>query len=119
MLLQQLQESGFTLTNVHDSEPSYYNPDTPEVKCLMQVYQGVTGEQQAKPFVMGGGTYARKLPYAVGLALVCRLMCHRLTCLLAMVKFGPDEVQSIPNLITALKIYIVALLELNELYPLG
>ncbi|MFB8374664.1 Sapep family Mn(2+)-dependent dipeptidase [Paenibacillus taichungensis] len=115
MLLQQLQESGFTLTNVHDSEPSYYNPDTPEVKCLMQVYQVVTGEQ-AEPFVMGGGTYARKLPNAVGFGPGLPTDVSSLDLPPGHGQIhGPDEVQSIPNLITALKIYIVALLELNEL----
>jgi succinyl-diaminopimelate desuccinylase len=113
--LQQLQESGFTVTNVHDSQPNYYNPDTPEVKCLMQVFQVVTGEQ-VKPFVMGGGTYARKLPHAVGYGpgLTTDLSSLDLPPGHGQIH-GPDEVQSIPNLITALKIYIVALLELNEL----
>ncbi|MFF2017073.1 Sapep family Mn(2+)-dependent dipeptidase [Paenibacillus sp. NPDC058177] len=119
VLLQQLQESGFTLTNIHDSEPSYYDPDTPEVKRLMEVYQAVTGEQ-GEPFVMGGGTYARKLPHAVGFGpgLPTDFSSLNLPPGHGQIH-GPDEVQSIPNLITALKIYIVALLELNELYEVG
>ncbi|MFF2885949.1 Sapep family Mn(2+)-dependent dipeptidase [Paenibacillus sp. NPDC057967] len=115
-MLQQLEGSGFTLSHVHISEPSYYNPDTPEVDRLMKVYRDVTGER-AEPFVMGGGTYARKLSHAVGFG-------PGLPADLSPLHFpeghghihGPDEVQSIPNLLTALKIYIKALLELNELY---
>jgi succinyl-diaminopimelate desuccinylase len=118
-LLQQLQGNGFTLTNIHDSEPSYYDPDTPEVKRLMGVYQAVTGEQ-GEPFVMGGGTYARKLPHAVGFGpgLPADVSSLDLPPGHGQIH-GPDEVQSIPNLITALKIYILALLELNELYQWG
>jgi len=65
---------------------------------------------------MGGGTYARKLPNAVGFGpgLPTDMSSLGLPPGHGQIH-GPDEVQSIPNLITALKIYIVALLELNEL----
>ncbi|REK75161.1 Sapep family Mn(2+)-dependent dipeptidase [Paenibacillus paeoniae] len=116
ILLKQLEKSGFTLSHVHVSEPNYYNPDTPEVGRLTNVYRDVTGEQ-AEPFVMGGGTYARKLSHAVGFGpgLPTDLSPLQLPQGHGHIH-GPDEVQSIPNLLTALKIYIKALLELNELY---
>ena len=37
---------------------------TPLAKALLDAYIGVTGETEAKPFVMQGGTYAKYLPEA-------------------------------------------------------
>ena len=44
--------------------PFYIEADTPAIKACIDTYNEVTGEN-ATPFTMGGGTYARHFPYAV------------------------------------------------------
>ena len=47
-----------------DKIPFLVNPESPAVSALMTAYNDVTG-QDAKPFVMKGGTYARLFSHAV------------------------------------------------------
>ncbi len=91
-------------------EPFWVDASHPAVETLLDVYREVTGEQ-AEPFSMGGGTYARNFPCAVS--------------------FGPepsdpddpdwigpmhgaDEGASLAQLRLALKIYILAIMRLQE-----
>ncbi len=49
------------------------------VTKLMKVYQARTGDIDSKPIKMGGGTYARHLPNAVGFGpegWICEANCH-------------------------------------------
>ena len=46
------------------AKPFYIEADTPAIKACIDTYNEVTGEN-ATPFTMGGGTYARHFPYAV------------------------------------------------------
>ncbi len=51
-----------------DSAPSYFPKEHPAVERLTGLYNALTGEK-AKSFVMGGGTYARRLPNAFAYGL--------------------------------------------------
>ncbi len=55
---------GATLVDVDAAEPFYIAADTPAIRACIDTYNEVTGEN-ATPFTMGGGTYARHFPYAV------------------------------------------------------
>ncbi|MDR0396449.1 MAG: Sapep family Mn(2+)-dependent dipeptidase [Oscillospiraceae bacterium] len=55
----------FALDNATDSKPAYYPRESPVVDALTAVYNDIAGKD-SKPFVMSGGTYARKIPRAVG-----------------------------------------------------
>ena len=73
--------------------------------------RAATGEN-AKPFTMGGGTYARHFPYAVSFGPE-----H---VDLPLPEFGgpmhgANEAAPIDKLLEALKIYIIALLRLEEI----
>lgn len=57
-------ENGFVYEDVSDSAGTYHAPDDPLVTTLTAIYNDITG-QDAKPYMMGGGTYARHLPNAV------------------------------------------------------
>ena len=46
------------------AEPFYIEADSPAIRACIDTYNEVTGEN-ATPFTMGGGTYARHFPYAV------------------------------------------------------
>ena len=53
---------------VEDSAPHYFPREEPVVDALMNVFKEITGLEK-EPYVMGGGTYARKLPNAIGFGL--------------------------------------------------
>jgi len=104
---------GFEGKVLSDSAPSYRSADTPEVNALLSAYVDVTGSP-AEAHVMGGGTYARNFPNAVAFgpgfpgtpnpAGAGKGGAHQ-----------PDECICIENMWKALKVYIAALLNLNEL----
>ena len=66
------RENGFEYDADPDSPGTFHAPDDPLITTLTAIYNDITG-QDAKPYMMGGGTYARHLPNAVafgpGLAL--------------------------------------------------
>ncbi len=61
-------------------KPGYSIPDDSEiVSKLLKVYKARTGDQDAKPKKIGGGTYSRELPNAVSFGpegYMCEASCH-------------------------------------------
>lgn len=57
------KERGFCLRTTRLSKANYFDPNCREVRLLTQVSNEVLGRSDT-PFVMSGGTYARKLPNA-------------------------------------------------------
>ena len=99
-----------TLENVNSRVPFYIDANSPAIQVLINTYNEVTGENQT-PFTMGGGTYARHFPYAVsfGPEHVDMEMPE-----FAGPMHGANEGANFDKLIEALKIYILALLRLEE-----
>ncbi|MCL1895607.1 MAG: Sapep family Mn(2+)-dependent dipeptidase [Clostridiales bacterium] len=101
-----LDKNGLGVVKVSGIAPLYYAPDEPFIKTLMEVYQGITGDTESHPIVIGGGTYARAIPHAVA--------------------FGPrfpgeeevmhqkDEYISLDSLMKAAHIYADAILRLTD-----
>lgn len=56
---------GFVLDQIRDSKPCFTDPESPVIKALLNSCNSHL-KMQLAPFVMGGGTYARKLKHAVG-----------------------------------------------------
>lgn len=54
-----VEEIGGTLENTLLMVPFLVKPDSPVIQALLHAYNEATGED-AKPFTMGGGTYARE-----------------------------------------------------------
>ncbi len=99
------------LQDTHAAEPFYIEADTPAIRACIDTYNEVTGEN-ATPFTMGGGTYARHFPYAVSFGPEHNDM--------VLPEFGgpmhgANEAAPIDKLLEALKIYILALLRLEEI----
>ncbi len=101
---------GFTVENVENSGPIYMDPDTPAVRIMNDIFNEVTGLHE-EPYVMSGGTYARKMHNAVA--------------------FGPEmpgeelpewvggahmknEAISIDSLVKAVEIYAQSLVKLQD-----
>lgn len=108
------EEAGFTAAEVKNDPPYYMDKNHPFVQILLEAWKestGLTGE----PFVMGGGTYARKIPNAVAFGpgqqrdfTIPGLPSGHGNCHCA------DEAESVENLKTAVKIYVEALVRLDE-----
>jgi predicted dipeptidase len=96
---------------VSDAKPFYVEADAPAIRACVDSYNEVTGEGK-KPFTIGGGTYARDFPFAVS--------------------FGPehddrkmpdfcgeihsvDEAAGEADFMEALKIYILAMIKLQDI----
>lgn len=94
-----------------DNKPFYIDAGSPAIQACIGAYNEVTGENK-KPFTIGGGTYARDFPFAVS--------------------FGPehddrpfpafaggihsaDEAANTDYFMEALKIYILALIKLQDI----
>lgn len=107
---------GFSADLIRDSKPNYYPKEHPVVQTLTDVFNQMTG-QHTEPFVMGGGTYARKLPraFAYGMGMPGEKNGH------PMLRPGhggghePDEALKLSSLMEAMKIYCVALIQIDGL----
>ena len=105
-------QGGFSLEEPDDSVGTYHAPDDPLVSTLTDIFNRVTG-QDTKPYMMGGGTYARKLPNAVafgpGMALEGLPVspykggAHQI-----------DEHTHLRYLTTATRVYLLSLLAIAE-----
>lgn len=60
-----LRGSGLHVVEWVSSPPLFFKPNHPLIKTLMAVYKEHTGDLEAKPITIGGGTYARTMPNAV------------------------------------------------------
>ncbi|MDR0818668.1 MAG: Sapep family Mn(2+)-dependent dipeptidase [Oscillospiraceae bacterium] len=102
---------GFTVEDIRVNRSRYTDPESAEVKLLADISRQMLGEHSDEPYIMGGGTHAKYFPNSV--------------------PFGPsqsnfetpygtahcaDEAQNIDELLTAIKVYVVALMKLDELY---
>ena len=99
------------LEQLHSRPPFYISADHPAIQALITTYNDVTGEGKG-PFTMGGGTYARHFPLAVSFGPE-----HTDLALpdFAGPMHGANEGAPFEKLLEALKIYILALLRLQEI----
>ena len=94
-----------------DAAPFYMSLDNPAVKACINAYNTVTGEN-AEPYTIGGGTYARDFPNAVSFGPEHP---ERPMPDFAGPIHGADEAACLAWFQEALKVYILALLELEKL----
>ena len=94
-----------------DHAPFYLTLDNPAIQACIESYNLVTGED-ARPFTIGGGTYARHFPNAAAFGPEHP---ERPAPDFAGPIHGIDEAARLSDLMEALKIYIVALLRLEAL----
>ena len=113
-ILAALKEASLGVAEVevsHDAPPFYMEATHPAVLACMDAYNEVTGEQ-AKPFTIGGGTYARKFPLAVSFGPEHR---ERPRPSFAGGLHSANEAFCEAEFFESLEIYIDALLRLEEL----
>ena len=109
--LEAASEGCATVEQATWRTPFYISADAAPIQALIETYNEVTGEN-AKPFTMGGGTYARHFPKAVSFGP------ERLDTVLPPFggpMHGANEAANIAQLMQALKIYILAILKLESI----
>ncbi len=94
-----------------EAPPFYMSLDKPEVQVCIRAYNDITGEN-AEPYTIGGGTYARDFPNAVSFGPEHP---ERPAPDFAGPIHGVDEAACKDWLLEALKVYILALLDLQKL----
>lgn len=103
-----------------DSAPNYFPKEHPAVDILTGIYNEITGENK-ESFVMGGGTYARKLPnaFAYGIGGMTESEEDK-AVKKRLFKPGhggahePDEALNVRMLLEAMKIYTMAVIALED-----
>lgn len=104
---------GWELLRCTFSEGYYIDPEGPQVKALLDTYKEITGDVSAKPYFMGGGTYARHLKNALPFGLSFKNRPEGLPAGHGK-EHQPDEAFKTEDLIKAIKIYILAAVELDR-----
>lgn len=116
-MAERAQEYGCSFWLERDSAPNYFPKEHPAVERLTALFNRETGLDQA-PYVMGGGTYARKLPQAFAYGPGGIPVPPAPEGLFPPGHGGahePDEGLCLEGLFKALKIYARALIELDSL----
>lgn len=108
-----LYAQGFEIKEVVNSDPLYVDRNEPFVRRLMDVYREVTGKDN-EPYIIDGGTYARKLKNAVGFGGGNGVRADFLPKGHGAVH-QPDEARSIQGILDAIKIYVLSVIELDQL----
>ena len=104
----------FEIRIVSNNDPMYIPEDDHYVQTLMNVYQEVTGNTDRKPYIIDGGTYARKLKNAVGYGGGNGVSATFLPAGHGRVH-QPDEARNIQGILEAIKIYVMSVIELDQL----
>ena len=108
---------GFKWKTDRDSAPSFFDPSHPAIGALTETYNELT-DRSLKPYTMGGGTYARKLPRAFGFGIgnMPKVKKEERSCLRPGHgnAHGADEVLDCERLSKALEIYVMGLLALKD-----
>ncbi len=107
------KEHGFDMTVIRYSSGYFLPLDDPRLSALLDAYKEVTGNFDAKPFVMGGGTYARYLKNAIPFGPGMRNKPKWLPAGHGG-SHQPDEAIGADDLMKAIKIYILAVLHADE-----
>lgn len=110
------ESCGFELKVTRFGKATFFNPDRPVVKRLTDCCNKVLETNDA-PFIMSGGTYARKLPNALAFGTGMRVP----KAPEGMFRPGhgsyhqPDESISLERVQKALEVYIHAILEIDDM----
>lgn len=112
-LKKKCADNGFKVEDLDNNKPTYMPLDNPVLQILNDTCNEVLGSD-LKPYVMGGGTYARKIPNAIGYGPGIR-ETNNPFCKGKGSGHQPDEVVMIKNLANAIKIYTLGILRIDKI----
>ncbi|MDR0831723.1 MAG: Sapep family Mn(2+)-dependent dipeptidase, partial [Bacillales bacterium] len=101
------KQAKHTFVVLSDSKPLYVDPNSPFINSLLKSYQDITNDFESKPQTIGGGTYARQTINSVAFGMN---LPHE-----EEVAHQANEYVDLDTLKTGLKIYILALIRLENL----
>lgn len=114
-IAETAKKAGFSFRVINKSGPRYDDPESPLVKLLLKTANEFL-HIDAKPYMMGGGTHARKLknaiPYGPGYPREARKEGEEPKFGVA---HGKDESVEIDRLLETIKIYVITLIRLDSL----
>ncbi len=93
------------IDGTHD--PLYYSPDSPLVESLTEAYHEVTGDVDAQPLVIGGGTYAKGINNTIAFGCAFQGVDYKI--------HNANEWCPIEDLTKQVEIYVAGILKLLEL----
>jgi dipeptidase, putative len=64
-IMPYIDKYGLGVVKEMNQDPIFFDPDSPLITTLMDVYKEHTGDKESQPLVIGGGTYARACPNIV------------------------------------------------------
>lgn len=105
-MMPELNRSDIGVVKQGQKDPIFTPEDSPLVQTLLRVYRKHTGDEESRPQVIGGGTYARAVPNAVAFGALfpgTKETMHQ-----------RDEHVEIDKLMAAAKIYAEAIYELTK-----
>lgn len=111
-LTQQVEKFGGTVDVTMILDTFLVDPEDPTIQTLMDAYVEVTGDTEHKPFTIGGGTYAREFTKGSSFGPEKTWIEYPDW---AGGMHGPNEAMAIDQLKEALKIYALALYNLEQL----
>ena len=103
---KEFSEGGIEVAVKNDMKPIYMDEKHILIQKLMKAYKKVTGDNQAKPLVISGGTYARAMDNAVAFGVNFpgeKDTAHQI-----------DEYIEIDNLLKCTEIFAEAIYELSK-----
>lgn len=102
-----------TIDITSNGKTHYFDKDHPAVGVLTDLYNNIF-EKNDKPYVTGGGTYARKFPNAVGFGVSVQGAPNPMP-----EHHGgahqPDEVANLEDLYRGIKVYVKAFMALDKM----
>ncbi|MEG1862703.1 MAG: Sapep family Mn(2+)-dependent dipeptidase [Oscillospiraceae bacterium] len=111
ILKARFEAVGGSVPPTHGKAPFYIDPSNPVITALMDTYNELTN-QDTKAYVIGGGTYARKFPLAVGFGIEPR---GEVAPSFIGSAHGAEEGYSIDGFMSALEIIIMSMDKLLKL----
>ena len=117
-LIQAWEALGYSPEEIDMSAPYYISKDSPYVTALQAVYHDLTGSGEP-PYTMGGGTYSKVVPNAISFGPGVKGP-SRIGDFLPKGHggaHGRDEALPMEKVYNCAKIYVAALLTLDEILP--
>ena len=105
--MQDRLEDANGIIEFHRSvDPLFFPPDSVLVTSLVDAYRSVTGDTEAEPLVIGGGTYAKTVGNTIAFGCAFPGYDYHL--------HDADENCPVDHLLKQVEIYVQAILNLNE-----
>jgi succinyl-diaminopimelate desuccinylase len=111
-LREKAQNYGFELGNLKNNPPYYRRGDSPVVTTLNKIANETLGTN-ISPYIMGGGTYARKLPRALGFGPGRQEPIPPSLGITGGGAHQANEAQCIQSLFDAIKVYVKSIIALE------